>query len=74
MKYFLTESELRVRDWLRRSGFRVLRNGWPDFLAIKANSIMTVEVKSGIDRISAEQFQMQSALRLGGVPTVIPNC
>jgi len=49
-KLRLTKLEAHVARALHKQGFNVLRNGWPDFLAVQGNRIIGVEVKSGKDR------------------------
>jgi hypothetical protein len=66
-----------VRTALERRGFTVLRNGWPDFMAIAKHSDpnratgFALEVKSNGDDLSEEQVKMHEALRKFGVPVLV---
>jgi len=59
---------------LEREGFRVLRNGWPDFLAIRKVGatwdVWGIEVKSGKDAVSEPQKKMHRAFKAARIMTV----
>jgi hypothetical protein len=69
----LTRAEQVIYDRLIARGYRILRNGWPDFLAIATNgTIYGVEVKRHLaDRLRPEQEQMHRLLAAVGVETVV---
>ena len=55
--------EAQVARSLEDDGWQVLKNGWPDFLAIKGNEVRLIEVKpSGSRRLSPRQQMMANAL------------
>lgn len=45
-----------------KSGYTVLKKGWPDFLIIRGPSVNGVEVKSRHDRLKEHQIEMLRAL------------
>ena len=68
----MNPAEQVVRSHLERQGFRILRNGWPDFLALRKTTagweVMAVEVKNGKDEISEAQGKMHRALHTAHIP------
>lgn len=58
----MKKSENIVRRELEADGWTVLRNGWPDFLAIKGARAKFVEVKTNSTPFSPEQKAMFRAL------------
>src|SRR5258708_18506806 len=69
----MNASEALIRDRLRKNGWEVLRNGWPDFMCRRithrTSQFLAVEVKSGNDCLSKEQVRMQAVLREAGIRT-----
>lgn len=65
----MNETEKRVFNKLEKH-FRVLRNGWPDFLCGNSQGICGVEVKHN-DKVRPNQQEMHDLLRRGGVPTYV---
>ena len=65
-----TEGELRAL--LEANGYKVLRSGWPDFLAIPPDGgqSIAVEVKSGSDTVRKHQQAMHEALEAAGIPVL----
>jgi hypothetical protein len=73
-------TEQKAKDLLEKLGWRVLRNGWPDFLCESDAGkgyckVVGVEIKSPSDRLSSEQQLMHSALLRIGIPifTLCPD-
>ena len=58
---------------LERSGVRVVRTGWPDFLCVdkelNPNRIYAVEMKSENDKLRANQRTMHMLLEDAGIHT-----
>jgi hypothetical protein len=54
--------ENAVQNDLVEKGYRVLRAGWPDFLAIRGKSVVFVECKFAQARLSKRQAEMHAAL------------
>jgi hypothetical protein len=63
----LRASEQIVFDELRAEGWRVYRNGWPDFLAERDGQLRFIEVKLKGEKLSAVQKRIHRALRLAGI-------
>ena len=73
IKELAIKNELKIKKQLELSGWKVPRNGWPDFLCLneKTNRVLAVEVKTGNDQLRKEQKSMIEALKLCGIPTNI---
>jgi hypothetical protein len=75
----MNKLEKSVKETLEQQGFRVLRNGWPDFLCVRVDhrgmGLVAVEVKSDYGRISDEQLEIHAALRAARIPVFVvrPN-
>lgn len=69
--YRVNKREREVVDALKAEGYTVLRNGWPDFLAVRGNDTVAVEVKAPTDSLTNAQFRMHSALKAIGIETVV---
>lgn len=67
----MNDFEKRCHDTLRRQGFEVLRNGWPDFLVLTPDwkRGFALELKRRHDSLRPEQERMHSALARFGVLT-----
>jgi hypothetical protein len=68
--------EYSVKKTLEAQGWRVLRNGWPDFFCFQFETdgtlqFMAVEVKESNDRVSPAQEHMHQALIAARVPVYI---
>jgi hypothetical protein len=63
----LNPHEQAVADELRADGWKVLRNGWPDFLATRGDEVRLIEVKSPGDSLRVEQKRLHRALRTLGI-------
>lgn len=61
------DSEWYARNRLIDSGYKVYRNGWPDFLAVKHNRLRLVEVKLGRDKVTPEQSIAHKVLKQFGL-------
>ena len=79
----LTQSEQWVKEQLEERGWRVLRNGWPDFFCVRERyyhvldtkevKYAAVEVKAGNDKVSPAQDSMHWALQKAGLSVVVIN-
>lgn len=60
----MNEKEQRCFDALTRSGYTVLRRGWPDFLVISPDRQrgFAIEFKATGDHLSDDQIKMHSVL------------
>ncbi len=60
--------ETRVRRHYKKLGYRVLRNGWPDFLMFRETvedfELVAVEAKSRNGKLTMEQFAVLEKLSL----------
>lgn len=61
-KSILTLTEQEVRKILQSEDWIVLRKGWPDFLCLRNDEVIAVEVKSGGDDYRPEQLAIIDAL------------
>jgi hypothetical protein len=59
--------ERLVENRLKDLGCNVFRNGWPDYLAVKNNKPIWIEVKHGQDKLQESQIEMFEALRSIGI-------
>lgn len=64
----MTPAEQIVYDKLKAQGYKVLHNGWPDFLAHKDGKVIAVEVKYERDSLKASQAECHRLLDLAGLP------
>jgi hypothetical protein len=73
----MKKTEDVVRREYEAAGYRVLRNGWPDFLMLKdGEPAFCVEVKTnngggGGEQLHEGQAEMHAALHSIGLPTLI---
>jgi hypothetical protein len=69
----MNAKEREFKELVEATGFRVRRNGWPDFAIVDERGAIfsTVELKVGFDRVSREQELMHDALRAADVPVVV---
>ena len=51
----------------KQEGFEVLQNGWPDFLLVRGEEILFVEVKPKGQDLLASQLKIHRALEKGGL-------
>jgi hypothetical protein len=58
--------EDKVWQYLTDNGWTIIRNGWPDFAAIKGSQLKFVEVKSDLSFLSEAQLQMHRLLKERG--------
>jgi len=65
----MNENEKELHRELVKKGYKVLRNGWPDFLVIPPNKgkIFAMELKYGRDKVSPDQKKMHKALEEAGL-------
>ena len=65
----MNKHEKEFKEELEAKGYKVLRNGWPDFLVQNPEGRVTyaVELKYGDDKLSAPQKEMHRALRKAGL-------
>ncbi|MDP7305989.1 MAG: VRR-NUC domain-containing protein, partial [Pirellulaceae bacterium] len=58
---------------MQKRGWRVFRNGWPDFLVLDKNTAKgcAIEFKAKGDQIRPAQTEMHAALQELGIPTHI---
>jgi hypothetical protein len=68
----MNAGERAVFEDLRREGYAVLRNGWPDFLCTRTlageKEVCCIEVKSKTDRLTPEQNEVHKVLAAAGIP------
>jgi len=57
----------------KKDGYKILRNGWPDFLLIKDSKISFVEVKGSSDKLRKPQIKMLKVLNHYGLSCYIWN-
>jgi len=69
----VNETELSFYTTASTLGFKVLRNGYPDFALEGPNGPFFVEVKQGQDVLSATQREMITFLAKAGFPTYLAN-
>lgn len=67
--------EAKVREELERDGWQVIRQGVPDFLAVKGSKLIAVEVKSPTDKLSTHQERAVGLLQQANIEVrvVYPN-
>lgn len=54
----------------RRKGFRIYKQGWPDFLIEKDGKYMGVEIKEG-NKLGEHQWLMHQALEKAGLKVIV---
>ncbi len=73
----MNEGEQKLHNALTQKKWKVLRNGWPDFLVIKTpndpskrRSAMAIEFKNKKtgDKLSSAQKEMHEAFKILGIP------
>lgn len=68
----MNKSEIEAREQLIQEGWKVLRNGWPDFLCTRIVNgemeFMAVEVKFNGDTLREEQLFVKEFFRLINIP------
>ena len=71
----MNDRELQVKQQYEEKGWKVLRNGAPDFLMFKTlestnatYDVLMVEVKSTKDRLSYEQSIYREIMEQHGIP------
>jgi len=70
----MIDSEKAIKKLLERRGYKVLKDGYPDFLTITPNGTLEfVEVKSGMDRLSRKQKDVFRLLEKFGMTVYIYN-
>lgn len=68
----MNENERYAHDGLLRAGYRVLRNGWPDFLVVKdEEQIFAIEWKEFGDKVRPDQEAMHTVLERAGIATLV---
>jgi len=67
----LNKHEASFIEWATAQGWRVTKQGWPDFMCRRGAEIMAVEVKGGNDWVRPEQAQTMDDLRAAGLPTFV---
>lgn len=67
----MTPSEAEFAALAASEGWRVTKRGWPDFICRRDGQLMAVEVKSGSDGLSHEQWECINDLRAAGIPTFL---
>ncbi len=61
-------AEVRVLGQLEDQGYRVLKRGWPDFIAIRGDEVRLIEVKPGHQsQLGPRQQEVADALAKLGV-------
>lgn len=55
------EIEIHVAGQLEANGYEVLKNGWPDFIAIRGNEIRFIEVKPHSSKFTGSPRQIKVA-------------
>lgn len=66
-------SEITIQRILVKLGYEVHNKGWPDFLCVKNNELVGIEVKSGYDETSPSQKKMHELLKRAGIPCYVVN-
>ena len=64
-------TEQLVYDLLTQQGWRVIRNGWPDFLCVRDGMVKAVEVKGAFTTIPKHQRENRAALQMAGLTVEI---
>ena len=68
----MNANEEKIKQQLERQGFKVFRNGWPDFLVLNGNrSGFAIELKTGRDSVKPEQKAIHAALAQLGIVTYV---
>lgn len=71
----MNHSEIRAREDLINEGWKVLRNGWPDFLCTRMKEgkmeFMVCEVKTPNDKLREEQLFVKRFFEMIDIPYVI---
>ena len=80
----MNANESLVADFLKKTGYHVIRRGWPDFLCVKRewdrisrsytnvyNGLLAVEVKAGKDTLSEDQQIVHAVLKMAGIPCYV---
>jgi hypothetical protein len=67
----MNDFEMACKVHLEKSGYIVLRNGWPDFLVVSKDLTRgyALELKRGKDKLSEEQVKMHATLARFGILT-----
>jgi hypothetical protein len=55
---------------MERRGWTVLKRGWPDFLCIRGDRIVAVEVKTDDIGLTEKQIAVQDALKRVGLTVI----
>ncbi len=63
----LNDAEIKVAQNLEAEGYRVLKRGWPDFLAVKNGKVRFIEVKKQGQRLKKQQEEVKAILKLLGI-------
>jgi len=69
----MTKSERKVMRKLVREEATFYHRGWPDFLTMKGETVVLMEIKSGSQKLSKEQKQMHRVLRKQGLKVITVN-
>ena len=68
----MIKNEIQAIQEYEKRGYRVLKNGWPDFLAYREIDgkleVVAVEVKAGTDTVKPEQRENHKILHQLGIP------
>jgi|ETNvirnome_2_130_1030620.scaffolds.fasta_scaffold06422_2 hypothetical protein len=69
----MNTKETLLYEAMQKRGWRVFRNGWPDFLVLDKNTAKgcAIEFKAKGDQIRPAQTEMHAALQELGIPTHI---
>lgn len=64
-------AELEIAKELEDSGYEVIKNGWPDFVAVRGDEVRFIEVKpkrnGRVPRLSPRQQRMAAILKKVGI-------
>ena len=64
----LNKAEVRIAQKLEAEGYRVIKKGWPDFVAVKNGNIRFIEVKRSRNQtLKKHQQEMREILQAFGI-------
>jgi len=67
----IEKAPIILKNSLEKDGYKVFKNGWPDFLTVKDGKLRFIEVKERWDVLSKEQIAMMQILSDNGLPCFI---
>ena len=70
-RVIIEKAPVILKNSLEKDGYKVFKNGWPDFLTLKNGRLRFIEVKERWDVLSKEQIAMMQVLSDNGFPCFI---